>query len=238
MTGLLGYQVSLLLSKCLEDRSKSRVYGRRGNRGSTRTPSLMIMWAWRHRRRRRRWNPKIIIIIIIINCYVLSFELMKSSILGLSVKYWSRCWHRILRRWTVGPKEEARGLKCALELWRPNQLSKNVTQIVSIWQLSMSTQTIQYGVLDLTNKEIHNIKLWVRDQAPRSQSWIWVSASLYPIRGRSVRLISWYKNFAAVVKSAGERRDPSEKGGRNRAATWAVPGATPPWGRRGGSEVP
>jgi hypothetical protein len=98
------YQVSLLLSESLENRRKSRVNGRRGSRDSTTgTPSLMIMRAWRHRRRRRRWNPKI----IIINCCVLSFELMKSSILGLSVKYWSRCWHRILRRWTVGPKEEA-----------------------------------------------------------------------------------------------------------------------------------
>jgi hypothetical protein len=124
----------------------------------------MIMGAWRHRRRRRRRNPKII---ISINCCVLSFELMKSSILGLSVKYWSRCWHMILRRWTVGPKDEVWGLKCALELWRPNQLSKNVTQIVSIWQLSTSTQTIQNGVLDLTNKEIHNIKLWVRDQGTK-----------------------------------------------------------------------
>jgi hypothetical protein len=95
--------VSLLLGKSLEDRRKSTVNGRRGSRGSTTgTPSLMIMRAWRHRR--RRWNPKII---IIINCCVLSFELMKSSILGLSVKDWSRCWHRILRRWTVGPKEEA-----------------------------------------------------------------------------------------------------------------------------------
>jgi hypothetical protein len=96
--------VSLLLSESLENRHKSRVNGRRGSRGNTtRTPSLMIMRAWRDRRWRRRWNPKI----IIINCCVLSFELMKSSILGLSVKYWSRCWHRILRRWTVGPKEEA-----------------------------------------------------------------------------------------------------------------------------------
>jgi hypothetical protein len=43
LTGLLGCQVSLLLSKCLEDRSKSRVNGRRGSRGSMRTPSLMIM---------------------------------------------------------------------------------------------------------------------------------------------------------------------------------------------------
>jgi hypothetical protein len=94
--------VSLLLSESLENRRKSRVNGRRGS--TTGTPNLMIMRAWRHRRRRLRWNPKII---IIINCCILSFELMKSSILGLSVKYWSRCWHRILRRWTVGPKEEA-----------------------------------------------------------------------------------------------------------------------------------
>jgi hypothetical protein len=101
-------QVSMLLSESLKNRRKSRVNCRRGNKGSTTgTPSLMIMRAWRHRR--RRWNPKIIIviIIIIINYCVLSFKLMKSSILGLSVKYWSRCWYRILRRWTVGPKEEA-----------------------------------------------------------------------------------------------------------------------------------
>jgi hypothetical protein len=198
----------------------------------------MIMWAWRHRRRRRRWNPKIIIIIIIINCCVLSFELMKSSILGLRVKYWSRCSHRILRRWTVGPKDEAWGLKCALELWRPNQLSKNVTQIVSIRQLSTSMQTIRtVSSISQIRKSTTSNSEW-ETRAPRSQSWIWVVASLYPIRGRSVHLISWYRNFAAVVKSTGERRDPSEKGDRNRAAMWAVPGATPPWGRRGGSEVP
>ena len=152
-----SYQVSLLLSKSLEDRNKSRVNGRRGSRGSTTgTPSLMILRAWRHRRWRRRWNPKII---IIINCCVLSFELMKSSILGLSVKYWSRCRHRILRSWTVRPKDEARGLKSTLELWGPNQLSKDVTQIVSIRQLSTSMETIQYDVLDLTNEKIHDIKL-------------------------------------------------------------------------------
>jgi hypothetical protein len=92
---------------------------------------------------------------------------MKSSILGLSVKNWSRSWHRILRRWTVGPKDEACGLKCALELWRPNQLSKNVAQVVSIWQLTTSTHTIQYGVLDLTNKEINNVKLRVKDQGTK-----------------------------------------------------------------------
>jgi hypothetical protein len=82
-------QVSLLLSKGLEDRNKSRVNGRRGSRGSTTgTPSLMIMSAWRHRRRRQRRNPKVIIIIIIIrDCCALSLELVKSGILGLSVNH-------------------------------------------------------------------------------------------------------------------------------------------------------
>jgi hypothetical protein len=153
-------QVSLLLSKGLEDRSKSRVNGRRGSRGSTGAPSLMIMSVWRHRRQRR--NPKVIIIIIIIivrDCCALSLELVKSDILGLSVNHWSRCRHRILRGWTVGAKEEERGLKSSLELWWPNQLSEDVAEIVSIWLLSPGSQTIQYGVLDLTNKKVHNIKL-------------------------------------------------------------------------------
>jgi hypothetical protein len=90
--------VSLLLSKSLEDRRKSRVNGRRDSRGSTTgTPSLMIMSAWRHRRRRRRWNPKVIIIIIIVrDCCTLSLELVKGGILGLSINHWSRCRHRIL----------------------------------------------------------------------------------------------------------------------------------------------
>jgi hypothetical protein len=88
----------------------------------------MIMRAWRHRRR----NPKVIIIIIVRDCCALSLELGKSGILGLSVNHWSRCRHRILRGWTVGPKEEARGLKSALELLWPNQLSEDVAKIVSI----------------------------------------------------------------------------------------------------------
>jgi hypothetical protein len=125
--------VSLLLSKGLEDRSKSRVNGRRGN---TRTPSLMIMRAWRHRRRRR--NPKVIIIVVR-NCCALSLKLMKSGILGLSVNQWSRCRHWVLRGWTVRAKEETRGLKSALELWWPNQLSEDVAEIVSIWQLTPAT---------------------------------------------------------------------------------------------------
>jgi hypothetical protein len=83
--------VSLLLSKGLEDRNKSRVNGRRGSRGSTTgTPSLMIMCAWRHTRRRR--NPKVVIIIIVVVVVVrdyraLSLELVKSGILGLSVNH-------------------------------------------------------------------------------------------------------------------------------------------------------
>jgi hypothetical protein len=124
-----SYQVSLLLSKSLEDRNKSRVNGRRGSRGSTTgTPSLMIMRAWRHRRRRR--NPKVIIIIT--DCYALSLELVKSGILGLSVNHWSKCRHRIVWSWTVRPKDEARGLKSALELWWLNQLSEDVAKIMSI----------------------------------------------------------------------------------------------------------
>ena len=96
----------------------------------------MIMRAWRNRRRRQRRNPKVIIIIIIIvvrNCCALSFELMKSGILGLRVNHWSRCRRRVLRGWTVGAKEEVRGLKSTLELWWPNQLSEDVAEIVSIW---------------------------------------------------------------------------------------------------------
>jgi hypothetical protein len=126
--------VSLLLSKSLEDRNKSRVNGRsrRGSRGNTTgTPSLMTMSAWRHKRRRR--NPKVIIIIVVVrDCCALSLEMVKSGILSLSVNHWSRCWHRILRGWTVGAKEEARGLKSSLELWWPNQLSEDVAEIVSI----------------------------------------------------------------------------------------------------------
>jgi hypothetical protein len=92
--------VSLLLSKSLEDRHKSRVNGRRGN--TTGTPSLMIMGARRHRRQRR--NPKVIIIIIVRDCCALSLELVKGGILGLSINHWSRCRHRILWGWTVGIK--------------------------------------------------------------------------------------------------------------------------------------
>jgi hypothetical protein len=125
--------VSLLLSKGLEDRIKSRVNGRRGSTG---TPSLIIMSAWRHRRQRR--NPKVIIIVAR-DCCALSLELVKSGILGLSVNHWSRCRHRVLRGWMIGAKEEARGLKSALELWWPNQLSEDVAEIVSIWQLSPGT---------------------------------------------------------------------------------------------------
>jgi hypothetical protein len=92
----------------------------------------MIMSAWRNRRRRWRWNPKVIIIIVR-DCGALSLEMVKGGILGLSINHWSRCRHRILWSWMVGPKEEARGLKSTLELWWPNQLSEDVAKIVSIW---------------------------------------------------------------------------------------------------------
>jgi hypothetical protein len=46
-------------------------------------------------------------------------------------------------------------------------MRKNVAQVVSIWQLTTSTYAIQNGVLDLTNKEIHDVKLRVRDQGTK-----------------------------------------------------------------------
>ena len=141
----------MLLSKGLEDRSQSRVNGRRGSTG---TPDLMIMGAWRHRRRRR--NPKII---IIRNCCALSLELMESRILCLSVDHWIRYRHWVLKGWMVGAKVEARGLKSTLELRWLDQLHEDVAEIMSIWQLSPGTKTIQYRVLDLTHKEVNNIKL-------------------------------------------------------------------------------
>jgi hypothetical protein len=38
---------------------------------------------------------------------------------------------------------------------------------VSIGQLPTSTNPIQNGVLDLTNQEVHNVKLRVRDQGTK-----------------------------------------------------------------------
>jgi hypothetical protein len=46
-----------------------------------------------------------------------------------------------------------------------------------------------------------------------------VVASLYPIHGSRVHLISSYKNFVAEVKSTGERSEPSLKGGLKSATT-------------------
>jgi hypothetical protein len=123
----------------------------------------MIMWAWRHTRRRQ--DPKIIIIIR--NCCALSLELMECHILCLNVCHWIRYWHWVLRGWTIGAKVEARGLKGALELRWLDQLREDVAEIMSIWQLSPGTKTIQYRVLDLTYKKINHIKLWMRDQGTK-----------------------------------------------------------------------
>jgi hypothetical protein len=84
---------------------------------------------------------------------------MESCILCLSVCHWIWCWYWVLRGWTIGAKVEARGLKGALELWWSNQLCKDVAEIVSIWQQSSGTKSIQYSVLDLAYKEVNNIKL-------------------------------------------------------------------------------
>jgi hypothetical protein len=43
LSSLLGCQMSLLLSKGMEYRSQSRINSRRGSRGSTGTPCLVIM---------------------------------------------------------------------------------------------------------------------------------------------------------------------------------------------------
>jgi hypothetical protein len=59
----------------------------------------------------------------------------------------------------IRAKEEARGLKDALELWWPDQLSEDVAEIVSIGKLPLGTKSIQYDVLYLTNEEVNNIKL-------------------------------------------------------------------------------
>jgi hypothetical protein len=59
----------------------------------------------------------------------------------------------------IGTKLKARGLEGALELRRPDQLCKDVTEIMSIRQLPTSTVTIQYCILDLTNKEVNHVKL-------------------------------------------------------------------------------
>jgi hypothetical protein len=59
----------------------------------------------------------------------------------------------------IGTKLEARGLEGALELRRPDQLRKHVIEIMSIGQLTMSTETIQYCILDLINKEVNHVEL-------------------------------------------------------------------------------
>jgi hypothetical protein len=43
LSSMLGHQMSLLLTKGLDYRSQSRVNDRRGSRGSTGTPCLVIM---------------------------------------------------------------------------------------------------------------------------------------------------------------------------------------------------
>jgi hypothetical protein len=65
----------------------------------------------------------------------------------------------VLRGWTIGTKLKARGLEGALELRRPDQLCEDVIEIMRIGQLTASTETIQYCILDLTNKEVNHIKL-------------------------------------------------------------------------------
>jgi hypothetical protein len=190
VSSLLGCQMSLLLWKRLKYRSQSRINSRRGSRGSTGTPSLVIMWA---RRLRRRWrDPKVIIIIIIIiiisGGYTLGLEL--SECLSLNIWYWIWRWDWVLRGWTIGTKLEARGLEGALELRQPDHLREDVTEVMSIRQLMASTETIKTmsSISQIRKSTMSNSECEIN--APSSHNWIWVVASLYPILGSSVCLIS------------------------------------------------
>jgi hypothetical protein len=51
-----------------------------------------------------------------------------------------------------------------MELRGSDQLCKDVTEIVSIWQLTIRTKFIQHGVLYLTDQKIDNVEHRVRDQ--------------------------------------------------------------------------
>jgi hypothetical protein len=115
------------------------------------------MWARWHRKRWR--NPKALVIIWrSVSNGTLGLELSEGLILSPNIWYW--VWHRdwVLRGWAIGTKLKARGLEGALELRRPDQLHKDVTEILSIWQLTASTETIQYCFLDLTDHKVNHIK--------------------------------------------------------------------------------
>jgi hypothetical protein len=59
----------------------------------------------------------------------------------------------------IETKLKSRGLVGGLEMRRPNQLRKDVTEVVSIWKLMMSTKTIQHYILNLRDKKINHIGL-------------------------------------------------------------------------------
>jgi hypothetical protein len=124
------------------------------------------MWVRWHRR--RWWDPQILIIIRGRVCNgTLSLELSESLILSPDIYDWIWRWNWLLRSWTIEAEQKARGLEGGLELRRPNQLCKDVIEVVSIWQLTASTKTIQHCVLDLTDKKINHVELWVRDQGTK-----------------------------------------------------------------------
>jgi hypothetical protein len=114
-----------------------------------------------------RWwqNPQILIIIgrSIHNC-TLILKLSDGLVLNPNIWCWSWSWNCVLRRWAIEDKLKSRGLEGGLELRRPNQLSKYMTEIVSVQQLTPSMESIQNYVLNLTDQKIDHVKLWVRDE--------------------------------------------------------------------------
>jgi hypothetical protein len=58
----------------------------------------------------------------------------------------------------VESKQKSGRVKSGLEMRRSNQLHKDMTEVVSIWQLTTSTKSIQDIVLHLTYKKVHNVK--------------------------------------------------------------------------------
>jgi hypothetical protein len=51
----------------------------------------------------------------------------------------------------VNSKQEPGVVKRSLELRRTDQLREDVIKVMSIWQLTLSSKTIQHSVLYLTN---------------------------------------------------------------------------------------
>jgi hypothetical protein len=67
---------------------------------------------------------------------------LNSLILSPNIYYLIWRWNWVLRSWVIEAELKARGLEGGLELKRLDQLRKDVTEVVGIWQLTASTETI------------------------------------------------------------------------------------------------